>query len=434
MDLFDSIYRWNLWGSWKLPATVPREQTNTICRYIDTPEVIALIGPRRAGKSTILYQVMEHLLSKNIEDKALLHLNFEEPSLSPYLNVDLLDHLYQLYRSKLFPTGTAYVFLDEIQNIPGWEKWVRARSEHEDIKLFITGSSSALLSGELASSLSGRNFCFDIYPLSFKELLSFKQITIPEPPYPNTPPAEIEYALNQYLQWGGFPRIVLAKEDEERERLLRRYLDEILFKDIIERHQIRNVFALKNIAIHLLTNTSTLITYKRLAKIFEVSEDLARAYVGYLKDAFIINTLEFYSLKAAERIRNPMKVHAIDLGLRKIASISSSADESKLIETTIHQALIQQPSQTVFYWKGTHEVDLITQDGVNVTGLYQVTYEGLDREAVAKRELGGLEAGLNTFPKAKPYLITRHAAKQTVIENNNINVVPLWHFLLDQRV
>lgn len=430
MDLFDSLQRWNLWGSWQLPDSFAREQTGEICRYIDTEEVIALIGPRRAGKSTILYQVMTHLLNSKIDVRSILHINFEEPGLSPLLEPKLLDKLYDLYRSKIYPKGTAYIFLDEIQNVPEWERWVRARNDLEDIKIFITGSSSALLSGELASVLTGRNFCFDIYPLSFNELLQFKNIPVPPLPWPNKPPAQIHFALNEYLRWGGFPRVVLAKNDIERERVLRRYLDEILFKDIIQRHKIRNVFALKNIAVHLLTNTSTLVTYKRLADVFQISQDLAKSYVGYLCEAFIINTPEFYSLKAAVRTRNPMNVHAVDLGLRKVASLSASQDETKLIETQVHNMLLRNEHNQLYYWKGDGEIDLVTQDGASITGLYQVAYGGLEQTKVAAREFGALQKAIKLFTHAKPFLITWEVTDELKQQYPEINIMPLWQFLL----
>jgi len=431
MILYDYLERWNLWGAWQLPPSVKREDTDEICRYIDTEEVIVLIGPRRAGKSTILYQVMNKLLEDGIASKAILHINFEEPGLSPHLDTTLLDELYNLYRAKIFPKGKAFIFLDEIQNAPEWERWVRARNDLEDIKIFITGSSSALLSGELATVLSGRNFCFDIYPLSFKEVLQFKNIALPNQPFPNTPPPEIHYALNEYLQWGGFPRVVLAKHDDERARILRRYFDEILFRDIIQRHEIRNVMALRNIAVHLLTNTSTLITYKRMADIFQVSQDLAQAYTQYLKEAFMINTLEFYSLKSSERTRNPMKVHAVDLGLRKVASLSASTDETKLIETQVYNTLLRNTDEQIFYWKEDGEIDLLTQNGVSVTALYQVAYAQLHQEKVAKREYGGLQKAMKKFQQAKPYVIT-WAVTSTLEYDKYPNIVtmPLWHFLL----
>ena len=432
MDLYDSLARWNLWGSWKLPASFVREQVEEICRYIKAEEIIALIGPRRSGKSTILYQLMQYLLDEGVAANAILHVNFEEPGLSPYLKLALLDQLYNTYRSKVYPKGKVFIFLDEIQNVLEWERWVRARNDTEDIKIFLTGSSSALLSGEFATALRGRNFCFNIYPLNFKEVLQFKKIEIPSKPFPNAALPEVEFALNEFLTWGGFPRVVLAQNSEEKTRILQRYFDEILFKDIVQRHKIRNEMALRNIAIHLLTNTSTLITLRRIADIFQVSQDLALSYIQYLKEAFMVSTLDFYSLKTSERIRNPMKVHAVDLGLRKIASLSSSADETKLLETQMHNALKCHQNDEVFYWKRKGEIDLLTQKGGFVTGLYQVAYAGLNQEKVEQREFCGLQKAMIQFPKASGYLITRIIDDATCYEKYpDIVVKPLWQFLLE---
>lgn len=432
MSLYDSLTRWNLWGRWQIPTSFMREDTAEIARCIDTEEVIALIGPRRAGKSTILYQLMQHLLDTGIPPQALLHINFEEPGLSPRLQPGLLDELYDTYRARVYPKGKAFIFLDEVQNLPEWERWVRARNDTEDIKIFITGSSSSLLSGELATVLSGRNFCFEIYPLSFREVLQFKNIALPQTPYPDAAPAEIQFALHEYLQWGGFPRVVLAKSDEERQRILRRYFDEILFKDIVQRHEIRNVVALRNVAIHLLTNTSTRFTYKRIADVFGISSELAQTYIGYLEDAFIISTLDFFSLKASERTRNPLKVHAIDLGLRYITSISASADETKLIETQVFNTLLRHQTDTLYYWKDGGEIDVLTHNGIDVTQLCQVAYAGLEKETVAKREFGNLQKAMTVFPKAKPLIVTWALTDDTITQQYpDIPVIPLWQFLLE---
>ena len=134
MELYDSLTRWNLWGSWHPKPSVNRIMTSQIYSYIDTEEVIALIGPRRAGKSTILYQLMTQLIQQGVDPKAILHINFEEPGLSPYLKPALLDQIYEEYRSHVYPKGKAYIFLDEIQNVPEWERWVRARNDLEEIK------------------------------------------------------------------------------------------------------------------------------------------------------------------------------------------------------------------------------------------------------------------------------------------------------------
>ncbi len=431
MDPYTALFRWNLWGQWQIPVSYPRTITEDIVRYTDTPEIMALIGPRRAGKSTILYQVMAALLENGVDPKAILHINLEEPEFTPLLNDSFLDKLYDVYRAKVYPKGKAYIFLDEIQNIPQWERWVRARNDTEDIKIWITGSSSALLSRELASVLTGRNFTFNIYPLGFAEVLRFKNIPLPPKPWPNTPPAEIKHALIEYLEWGGFPRIVLAQDDIEREKLLKRYFDEIILKDIVLRYQIRDVQALRSIAIHLLTNTASLLSYKRLSDIFQVSVDLVESYVQYLHEAFVIDTLHIYRLKAAERIRNPLKIHAYDLGLRKVVSLSTSPDYGKLVETIVHNHLLSLEQDGLFYWRGVGEIDFVTQKGIATDKLIQVAYGNLDEVKTLTRELKPLQEGLKQYPNAMPYLITWEWPKRLESDIvHGIKILPLWHFLL----
>lgn len=431
MNFYDTLSRWNLWGKWQLPKSYPRKIKDDICQYLDIEEILALIGPRRAGKSTILYQVMQYLLEQKIDASHILHINFEEPELSPLLKVNLLDQLYDCYRAQVNPKEKAYLFLDEIQNIPQWERWVRSRNDTENIKILITGSSSQLMSRELATVLTGRNLVFDIHPLSFSEVLDFKNIILPSYALPNKPPAEIQNALINYLQWGGYPRVVLAKDDHEREQLLKRYFDEIILKDVVQRYEIRDAMALRNIAIHLLTNTATLVSYKRLGDIFQVSADLAKNYTHYLNEAFIIDLLSFYSLKASERTRNPLKVHAIDLGIRKVISLSTSPDLSKLLETQVYTHCLRKYKDRIFYWKGKGEVDLIIQEETTISQLIQVVYQDLENENVLKREINSLKEAMKNYPKAKPYLITWELPnKINTTMLDGIEIIPLWHFLL----
>ena len=432
MDLYNALFRWNLWGQWQIPSSYPRSMTKKILHYLDTPEIMALIGPRRAGKSTILYQIMSALLAQGISEKAILHVNLEEPEFSPLLNTSFLDALYDTYRNRIYPQGKVHIFLDEIQNIPLWEKWVRARNETEDIKIWITGSSSALLSRELASVLTGRNFSFYIYPLTFKEILQFKNISLPDTSWPNHAPAPIQHALIEYLEWGGFPRIVLAKDNLERELLLKQYFDEIILKDIVQRYEIRDVFALRNIAIYLLTNTACLISYKRLSEIFQVSLDLVQTYIQYLHEAFVIARLSIYRLKAAERSRSPLKIHACDLGLRKVVSLSTSPDYGKLLETLIHNYCVTHSTDLLFYWKEKTEIDLITQKGLQINQLIQVAYGNLQDKKTLSRELAPLKEALKQYPTARAYLITNSYYEELSTEDiESITILPAWKFLLD---
>lgn len=423
------LTQWNRWGSAVLGSGYPRDTTAKILPFIDTPEIVTLSGLRRAGKTTILYQIMDHLADRGVPEEAMLHVNFEEPGLAPRLKLELLDELYQSYRNAVYPKGKAWLFFDEIQNVPDWERWVRARNESEDIKIFLTGSSANLMSRELATLLTGRHVNFHVSPLSFSEFLTFKKIRPPKRRLPVNPPAEIQHALDQYLQWGGLPEIVLSKDDERKKILLKQYFDDLLFKDVAMRHQIREVTVLRNIAVHLLTQTSSLISAHRIANVFQISLEMARNYCAYLQEAFLVDFLPFYSLKTSERNRNPQKVHACDSGLRHIVSITETPDRGRIVETAVYQHLQRMSRDELFYWKGKQEIDFVIRQGNTASSLIQVAYGNLDDSKTLTRELSALKEAQGKFPKADARLI---AAKMP--KTGSDAVTPLWTFLLRQEL
>lgn len=422
------LEKWNRWGSNSLNSRLLRINTAEILPYLHTEEIITLIGPRRAGKSTILYQLMDALQAEGVHQKAIFHMNFEEPGLSSKLNTKMLDELYECYREHIFPEGKAYLFLDEIQNIDQWERWVRARNETENVKIFITGSSAKLMSREIATLLTGRHLSFEIFPLSFSEYLTFNNIEPPRHRRPIDPPSTVKQALNSYLQWGGFPAVALAKTEPHKRNILLEYFDDVLYKDIVMRHQIRDVIGLRNIAVHLLSQTGKLISYQRTGNIFQISDDSTKSYCHYIQEAFLIELLPFYSLKASVRQRHPHKVHAIDLGIRNITCISNSKDEGRIIESLVYQNLRKRFGNNVFYWSGNQEIDFLIQEGNKITQLWQVAVEGLENKSVAKRELSAFEEAKKMFPEAEPILVTKSLPENW--ENFPCKIIPLWLFLL----
>ena len=196
------LSRWNRWGDARLESGQPREIVEKLGPFLDTPEIVALVGPRRAGKTTVLFQIMDLLEASGVPREALLHVNLEEPALGPELSMELLERLYTVYRTEVFPEGRAWLFLDEVQRLPGWERWVRARNETDDVRIFVTGSSSALMAPELATVLTGRHVTFRVLPLSFREFLRFRGIDVPQG---LRDPPRMRHAVGAYLRWGGFP-------------------------------------------------------------------------------------------------------------------------------------------------------------------------------------------------------------------------------------
>lgn len=425
--MIDLLSRWNRWGAARLAPGHLRDVTARVQPFLDTPEVVALVGPRRAGKSTVLFQVMDLLEARGVPPAAMLHLNLEEPALSTdELTKDaglaLLERGYETWRHEVYPKGRGYVFLDEVQRVPGWERWVRARNEREDIKVFVTGSSSALLSRELGTLLTGRHVSFEVLPLTFAELLRFRGVEVPtDLKLAGTPP-EVQNALLFYLRWGGFPEIVLSTDDTRRVMLLQQYFDDLLFKDVALRHQVRDLPMLRALAVHLLASTASLVSFQRLSGIFGASVDLVRTYCSYLEEAWLIEILPFFSLKTSERLRHPQKVHAYDLGLRNAVAITASADRGRLAETALFVALRGEVRNGLYYWKGAGEIDLLVHRGVSVESLLQVLWEGWERDEVREREAGALAEATKKFPGARAHVISGVPSGGTV---------PLWRALLE---
>lgn len=426
--MLDILQKWNRWGSNKLDSGIPRQITPRILAYKESQEIVVLIGPRRSGKSTILYQIMDALEGEGVEQRAMLHLNFEEPRLTSFLTLKGLDDLYDCYREHLFPEGKAYLFLDEIQNIPEWERWVRARNQTEDIKIFVTGSSAKLMSREIATLLTGRHLSFEVSPLNFAEYLEFQKISLPVHKLPVTPPAPIRHALNEYIQWGGFPAVVLAKTLQHKQDILAEYFGDILFKDIVLRHSVRDPILLRNIAIHLLTQTGKLLSFHRVATIFQMSADAAINYCRYIQEAFVVELVPFFSLKAAIRQRHPHKIHAMDLGLRNAVSLAHSEDEGRLIETLVYHCLRRRVGDNVFYWSGENEIDFVVREGNSITEIWQVVSGRLDDDDVVERELKGFIEAAKLFPDAKAFLAVKTLPQKPLHFSGK--VVPLWLLLI----
>lgn len=418
------LNQWNRWGSALLSSGFAREIVTQIYPFVDTPEVVTLVGMRRAGKTTILYQLMDYLQTKNVALEAMLHINFEEPALAPDLKLELLDTLYRTYREKIYPKGKAYLFLDEIQNVPGWERWVRARNEIEDIKIFLTGSSASLMSRELATLLTGRHVTFHVTPLSFYEYLIFKKIEMPKKIINVDPTPTIQNAFEHYIQWGGLPEIVLSEDENRSKLLLKQYFDDLLFKDIAMRHQIRDIVLLRNLAVYLLTQTASLISMSRIAKLFGISPEMAGNYCHYIQESYLVHFMPFFSLKVAERNRNSQKVYAYDIGLRNIVSLTQSPDYGRLMETIIFQHLNRKFNNDVFYWKGKHEIDFVIREGITITQLIQVCYDSQKIETL-QREINALVEAKQQFSKASEQLIVNRMPKEQLDY-----LCPIWRFLL----
>ena len=384
LEILNSYNRF--WTTGKIDAGVERDLLQHCLSQVDSKEIIVLKGVRHCGKSTLLAQVMKALLQRDIKPLQLLRVNLEEPLFTAEASVELLEQIYRTWRERVCPEGKGYLFLDEIQNVPGWEGWVRGRSDTEDIKIFVTGSSAQMLSREIGTKLTGRQISFEVYPLSFVEFLRFRGVEVQ---------SELEY-LNEktlirhhfldYLKYGGFPEVVLKQNDSDRELLLKNYFEDILYRDIVTRHEIRDVANLRNLAIFLLTNNTKLTSVNKLKGNFSISQDKTENYLSAILESYLTFQLRKFawSLKSVQRAG--FKPYAIDTGLRNRVAFSFSADAGRLVENVVHNHL-RRFHEEIYYATDGGETDFVVKEGMAITRRIQVWYEDTQQTKIPQREL-----------------------------------------------
>jgi len=357
---------------------------------LDTGKVVTLIGPRRAGKTYLLFQAM-----RRIEDKTnILYINFEDERLS-FRQDDLqliLDAYFELYPKK--SERDLFIFFDEIQEVESWEKFVRRLYDTVTKKIFLTGSSAKMLSREIATSLRGRGISYEVYPLSFREYLRFGGVK--EDMASTKGKAKAMHEFQEYLIKGGFPETA-CMEKTIYEKTLSSYFDVMLYRDIVERHSISNPQAVRDLLRHLVSQSSKEFSINKVYNDFvsrsmKISKDSLYRFVDYFEDAFIIVPIKNYSDSVRKQIAR--KSYAIDTGLISHASLSAGSDLGRLLENVVLLELKRRGKQ-VFFFKNGEECDFIIKENGKIKDAIQVCYEL--NESNRKREIKGLINAMRRF-------------------------------------
>lgn len=392
-----------------------------------TNKIISLVGPRRAGKTFYFYQLIKNLLKKGISKECILYINFEDDRLLPIktgeLN-DLLEAYYELYPD--LKNKKKYFFFDEIQNVKNWEIFVRRIVDKEKVEIYITGSSSKLLSKEIATSLRGRTLTFYMYPLSFKEFLRFKNVQVEKDVSYSTKRFKIKHLFKEYLEYGAFPEVV--KTEKLKQDILSNYFEMVIYRDLVERFSIRNINLLKMLSKYLITNVSSRFSinsyYKSLKQETKVSKETILEYLSYLSDINLIHLVPIFSFSLKVQQVNPSKAYCIDTGLRNAVSLRFSEDEGRLAENVVFIEL-KRRGYEVFYWRNTKEVDFVVKEKNNKLIGFNVSYT----DEIDEREITSLrEFKTNYAAKIKDLIILTRDIEE---KKGNITLIPLWKWLLD---
>lgn len=389
--------------------------------------VFSLIGPRRAGKTFELLSIAKQISEKYGKNKTL-YINFERPDFGALTSSDLVLMLKAYY--SLFPENSGkkiWLFLDEIQNVQGWETFVRACLD-DGIKVFISGSSSKLLSKEVATSMRGRNLSYSIFPLSFKEFLFFKNFEL-QGAYSSDEKSLLLNYFENFLDFGGYPEVALFSS--EKEKILRDIFDTAIFRDVLERHKIRNSMLLKTLIRALLSakefSINKFYNYLKSQQI-KSSKDALYKYLDYLEDAFFVFKLNKFSLSYKKAGQSLPKIYFIDNGILTNNKID---DRGRLLENLVFLDLIRRENDVSYYQTPQNEeVDFLIKKGKKVTQLIQVCYD-FSNFMTQDREIKSLVKASEEFNCSNLLVLTNSHEEEIKKGGKKIIVKPAWKWLLE---
>jgi predicted AAA+ superfamily ATPase len=390
-EIFEALADWNYWDK-PHPRSVPRQDyENEIDRKAASGEIIILKGVRSSGKSTLMINEMKRLIAVGHEQRNILYINCEDPRFFGNLDLSLLEHIKQAYLEFMNPSAQPVIMLDEVQHIPGWEKWALKEYGLKKSRLYVSGSSSSLLSREIGTALSGRYLDIEVFPLSFREFLYFNGLTINDRAALIRQQTKLNRMFRRYMEQGGFPKLLEFENDALRRDTLKSYYDSILLRDIVARHNLANYRVLEELSTFLLANTASVNSTNKLKNTFGVSFDTVKDYTAYLEEACLIFQLNRFAWSVKRQLVNPRKFYSIDTGLSNRVSFQVGARRAQNIENIVFLELIRRKHDIYYYkTKNDKEVDFLVKEGPRVSQLIQVCYS-IDDEPTRKRELSALE-------------------------------------------
>lgn len=421
------------WRERKLPDVIKRKANLMGYVEIKPQKIVVITGFRRVGKTYLCFQLINELLKAKSREE-VVYINFEDeriPEKTEFLSL-LLPTIRETFEK--FPE---FLFLDEIQNIPGWGKWLRRIYDSERMKIFVTGSSSKASSREIPTELRGRCLEVELLPLSFKEFIKFKDIAIDfhAVKYSENEKAKLMKSLNEYLYYGAMPEIVLFPEEKKNETL-QQYYRTVIGRDIIERFRIKNEEGLRAMLRLLLNSTSYSISklHNILKSLdFKIGKTTLQNYFSYIESSYFVESVPIFSYKVKNQMQYPRKVYFIDNGFINVLSTKLSRNFGRLYENLVFRELKRKikTDAEIFYWKNSNgkEVDFVIKGEIRVDKLIQVCYNIEDYDTM-KRETRSLLRASKEFNVSDLLIITKDYEEEEEVKGIKIKFVPLWKWLL----
>lgn len=397
-----------------------------------------IVGIRRAGKTYLMFYLINDLIqTKKVDKKATIYINFENRRLYPlkkeYLN-QIIEFIYA--EELLGKYGKVYLFLDEIQNIEEWQRWIRGVYDEfkGKIKIFISGSNEKLLRREYSQLLTGRHLTINVFPLSFREFLEFNNVFLDtKKVLLEKKRSIIKKRLNDFVKFGGFPEVALSPH---KEKVLQQYFSDIISRDVVFKEKIRkDISVIEELGAYFINNIATLASFRRLNNYFnskgtKISLPTLQHYYHLFENAFLFFSTKIFSYKIKDQLQYPMKIYCIDTGLINVSSFKFSRNLGKLYENIVAVEL-KRRNKDIYYWKDYQhrEVDFVIKEGLKVIQLVQVCFDIEDIQT-QKREIGALLKASKELSCGDLFIITEEVEKQKNYQGVKINYIPLWKWLL----
>lgn len=422
LALLTALNPW--WSGRPFDAGILREKYFTkIQKYLGTGEIVVLTGVRRSGKTTLLFQVIDDLIrNRGVDPRSILFVNCDEPEIARLENP--LETLLETYRRDVYGGDKAYLILDEIQTVEGWERWVKSLYDRKQFSLIISGSTSYLLDSNLSMLIAGRYLPVHIYPLDFAEYVVFSGEDLPHDPVTLAAARyRLLHLLGEYLREGGFPQVVLSDDETIRRDQLKAYYDSIVYRDIVRVNEVRNQKALADLLVYCMTNVTSPYSYRNLREVLGIDFETIKEYLYYAQRAKILFEVQYFSYSLKTQSRNNKKIYCIDNGLRNAVSFRFSEDEGRLAENLVFIELKKQVRE-VYYWKKQGEVDFVVKNPDRSLSAINVSYT----DALSTREEKALLefADLHGSGVRECILLTKDTEKR----EGAVRYIPLWKWLL----
>lgn len=378
--------------------------------------IIIVSGIRRAGKSTLMNEIRKDHLHESY------FVNFDDERFFDFTITDfqtMYELLIELYGER------DIFFFDEIQNIQGWERFVRRLHDNQK-KVYITGSNASMLSLEMGTHLTGRHLSYSLYPYSFKEFLYFKKYTFSISDILTTiTKSTIKRHFNEYIEAGGIPEFVKNMD----ELYIKTLYENILYRDIIARYNLRNEKALKTTVYFAASNIAKEISYNNIKKLAGLSSATTiKEYFEYLENSYLAYLVPRFSVSLKTQIYSNKKVYFVDTAIAKILGFRTSEDYGRILENTVFMEL-KRRSLEVYYHKDKKECDFIIRDGYHIKEAIQVT-QSLEKPDTRKREIEGLFDAMETYNLKEGLILTDDTEDYVEMDGRKIIVKPIWKWML----